>query len=317
MISIEILNRIRGCLYGQAIGDALGLGTEFMSKSEALKCYPDGLRSYNQIIQDAHRKRWIRGDWTDDTDMMICLLNAFDEHGFVISKAASNFKAWYNGVPMGIGRNTIKVLMCSDYEENPFLASEIIWNSSRKSSAGNGALMRTSVLALWPNFNEQWVKNACMLTHYDPRCQYSCLIYTKIIFKIVWQNLCPSYDDIYSFASKLDKEVADIVELAFYSKEIDSLNLDKQPGIGYTYRTLSAALWCLWHAESFYDGLLKVVNEGGDADTNAAVTCAMLGAKFGFESIPSEYVLDLYYKKEYEDIVSSFIEKIEGQFVEQ
>lgn len=26
----ELIDRFRGCLYGQAIGDALGLGTEFM-----------------------------------------------------------------------------------------------------------------------------------------------------------------------------------------------------------------------------------------------------------------------------------------------
>lgn len=46
----------------------LGLGTEFMSRDEVIKKYPDGLKSYNQIIQNAHR-RWIKGDWTDDTDI--------------------------------------------------------------------------------------------------------------------------------------------------------------------------------------------------------------------------------------------------------
>ena len=29
-----IKDRIRGCVYGQAIGDALGLGTEFMSRED-------------------------------------------------------------------------------------------------------------------------------------------------------------------------------------------------------------------------------------------------------------------------------------------
>ena len=44
---------------------------------------------------------------------------------------------------------------------------------------------------------------------------------------------------------------------------------------------------------SFEDGLLQVVNAGGDADTNAAVACAVLGAKFGFSSIPQKYVSGL------------------------
>lgn len=311
MIEKDTLNRIKGCLYGQAVGDALGLGTEFMTKEEVLKYYPKGLNSYAQIIQDAHRRRWIKGDWTDDTDMMICLLNSFTNHGFEIDKAALYFKEWFNGEPMGIGRNTFKVLMCADYTDDPFMVSKIIWDSSRKSSAGNGALMRTSVMGLWPVLNENWIKDACMLTHYDPRCQYSCLLASRIIHNLVWNNIYPDYNSIYEISLNLDKEAAEFVELAYRTQTIDRLCLDKQPGVGYTYRTLSSALWCLWHAETFEDGLLKIVNEGGDSDTNAAISCAVLGARFGFDSIPSKYIETLYYKKEYDNIVSSFINKIE------
>lgn len=47
MNNIEtIKNRMLGCLYGHAIGDALGLGSEFMSKDEVSKNYPGGLKSY-------------------------------------------------------------------------------------------------------------------------------------------------------------------------------------------------------------------------------------------------------------------------------
>jgi len=38
-----IHDRMLGCLYGQAIGDALGLGTEFLNKDDVLKHYPNGL----------------------------------------------------------------------------------------------------------------------------------------------------------------------------------------------------------------------------------------------------------------------------------
>lgn len=60
--------------------------------------------------------------------------------------------------------------------------------------------------------------------------------------------------------------------------------------------TLSVGLWAYWHANSFEEGLLSVVNAGGDADTNGAVACSLLGAKFGFSAIPSEYVDGLIYR---------------------
>lgn len=57
MIDASLVYRMKGCLYGQAIGDALGLGSEFMSKDEVNKNYPNGLKNYDQIIQDSHRRR--------------------------------------------------------------------------------------------------------------------------------------------------------------------------------------------------------------------------------------------------------------------
>ena len=50
-----------------------GLSTEFLSKQEMNRFYPNGIEDYSQIVQDNHRCRWQRGDWTDDTDMMLCI----------------------------------------------------------------------------------------------------------------------------------------------------------------------------------------------------------------------------------------------------
>lgn len=75
-----------------------------------------------------------------------------------------------------------------------------------------------------------------------------------------------------------------------------------------TYRTFAAALWCYWHSKSFVEGLLAVVNEGGDADTNAAVACAILGAKYGYDAIPRYYIDNLHRESEYRQKVNNFIE---------
>lgn len=41
----ELIDRFRGCIYGQAIGDALGLGTEFMTDEDIAWKYPHGLQA--------------------------------------------------------------------------------------------------------------------------------------------------------------------------------------------------------------------------------------------------------------------------------
>ena len=67
-------------------------------------------------------------------------------------------------------------------------------------------------------------------------------------------------------------------------REQNVMNLMADDHIGCTLVTLSVALWACWHASSFEEGHLSVENAGGDADTHSAVACAILGAKYGYQS---------------------------------
>ena len=44
-------NKVLGCLFGQAVGDALGMGAEFLDKEGVAKRYPNGLRHYDDMIR--------------------------------------------------------------------------------------------------------------------------------------------------------------------------------------------------------------------------------------------------------------------------
>lgn len=144
-----IKERFFGTIFGQAVGDALGLSTEFMSKQEVDRFYPNGIEDYSQIVQDDHRRRWQRGDWTDDTDMMLCILDSFVACQKVdILDIARRFKEWMMNGGMGIGRHTYNVMALGDYISNPQKAAEIIWKMGKKKAAANGAVMRTSVVGL-------------------------------------------------------------------------------------------------------------------------------------------------------------------------
>lgn len=212
-----IKDKMLGCLYGQAIGDALGLGSEFMDKDEVQKNYPTGLKHYDQIIQDAHRRRWKKGTWTDDTDMMLCILSAFENGKFNLHKVAQNFQDWFNGEPMGIGGHTYKVLCMGDYVEQPELCSKVWWELSRKQSAANGALMRTSVTGLAQNNIIEQTEAICKMTHYDPRCVGSCVIAASIIHNLVWHNHYLSYDEIKEIAQRYDARILEWIDVAYNS----------------------------------------------------------------------------------------------------
>ncbi len=300
---ISIYDRFKGVLYGQAIGDALGLGTEGMTDEDMAWKYPNGIQHYNQIYQDRHRKRWKIGDWTDDTDMMLCIAEAvIEDKGVNFTNIARHFKEWANGMPMGIGENTYKVLSIGDYVEKPFEVSKKIWEMSHCQSAANGGLMRTSVVGLFPKAIVMCAENICKLTHYDPRCVGTCVIVSQIIHALVYGLPVPNYTQIVNTALFYDDRIADCIRMAHCANDIKDLMDDSC--MGYTLLTFSVALWTFWHAESFVEGLLAVVNAGGDADTNAAVACAILGAKYGFGSIPTEYVDGLLYKKELDRVVN-------------
>lgn len=304
--TIETIDKIYGCLYGQAIGDALGLGAEFLDKEEVLRLYPSGLNHYGQIIQDNHRCRWAKGAWTDDTDMMLCVMRGFDYEGFNTQKVAQNFKNWFNGNPLGIGGHTFKVLCMRDYTERPEDCSRLWWEVSRRESAANGALMRTSVVGLAKRQVREQAEKICKLTHYDSRCIGSCVIVSGIIHNLVWHDKMLTYDEICAIGESYDSRIKEWIELAYNSSDISMLDLDEEPSIGYTLLGLAAALWCYWHTTSFEEGLLKIVNEGGDADTNAAIACSILGAKYGYSSIPKHYVENLYNREPFHRDVSVF-----------
>lgn len=58
---------------------------------------------------------------------------------------------------------------------------------------------------------------------------------------------------------------------------------------GYTLLALQVGLSAYWRAPDFEQGLRRVVEAGGDTDTNGAVAGALLGARFGFEAVPDRW----------------------------
>ena len=288
-------DRVRGVVFGHAVGDAMGLGTEFLSKKEVQACYPGGLHFLDQIRRDSHRSRWKSGSWTDDTDQMLCILDSLLERGCVdITDIAARIHGWALSGGMGIGRTVAEVIYSPGFLRNPWAAAERAWIASGRRAAANGGVMRTSILGAWRwGHPEEIRKNAgdvCRITHWDPRCVASCVVVCLAVSALLGGS-----DDRSSMAESLaaeaggyDPEVREAMERA-YGGNIGDLDLGDPTSIGYTLKALSAGIWALLHPLDFREGILAVIHEGGDADSNAAVAGAVLGARFGFSGIPKEW----------------------------
>ena len=99
-------DRIAGVMIGTAVGDALGAGYEFGSAPLG----PDGPHMIGGGLGN-----FAPGEWTDDTTMAWCVLDAAAQHGGLRSEAALdavalNFREWYDSRPPDIGTQTRAVL---------------------------------------------------------------------------------------------------------------------------------------------------------------------------------------------------------------
>lgn len=313
--ALNIKDKMLGCLSGQAIGDALGFASEAMTKEEVKINYPQGISKYSDVIQDERREGWPIGFWTDDTEMMLSLLDCMidcKENIIDTRKLAAHFLAFYDKWGFTCGILTRKVLNFAPpiYAVKPIVLSKMVWELKGKNNAPNGGLMRTSIVGLWPYNVRKNAEIVCKMTHYDPRCVCSCVIASIIIHDMIWRNRLMSVEEIRQVAKEYDSECVKWVNAAYENNEIANLKLDDEPSMAYTYRTLSAALWAYFHAPDFLTGLLAIVNEGGEADTNGAIACAILGAKFGYSSIPSYYVENLHNRDIYHQKITSFINQV-------
>jgi len=303
--------KLRGLVFGQAIGDALGLLTEFLSRDQVRCHYPKGVHDYGQMLRDRHRSKWQPGEWTDDTDQFLCLLDSqLDNGGWVPSDAAYRLWEWAQE-GRGIGRTTLQVVGHSDYLKRPSEVAREFWEASGRSAAPNGALMRTAAMALGPPswWNESLVEEACHLTHADPRCVSSSLA-TTVALRVLL--LGASEKEAWAKVIQSCESDAATRHVAGKSQEISDLETWKlydSRSRGYTLKTFAAAMWALSHPTSFEEGLTAIVEQGGDADTNGAVAGAMLGARFGFNAIPRHWVEGLIGREALEKRIRRVLEE--------
>eukprot|EP00026_Physarum_polycephalum_P002884 Phypoly_transcript_02893.p1 GENE.Phypoly_transcript_02893~~Phypoly_transcript_02893.p1 ORF type:complete len:395 (+),score=66.58 Phypoly_transcript_02893:1362-2546(+) len=320
-----LVDKIKGVIYGQAIGDAIGLATEFMKRQECVEYYGKyKYISYKAFHNDFHRSRWTPGDWTDDTDQMILILEGMLSTGGQVDAVdfAKRLKFWVKkGFPelgdvagCGLGATVHTVVSNPRFETDPHACAVRAWENSMKNNAANGAVMRTSILGI-PHFEDLGVviantQNICKTTHADPRCVASCVFVTSLIAMMLKGEPCT--DELIEKAYFMgnmelssEKEKQEFYQYC-HAKSLKDLQLDFENSIGYTLKCLGSGVFCV-RGTDFKTLINDLVMEGGDSDTNAAVAGALLGCKIGYSKLPQDWLSGLKEKEWLDEKVDRFL----------
>ncbi|OBT97070.1 hypothetical protein VE01_04873 [Pseudogymnoascus verrucosus] len=209
-VRITAHDKALGAIIGAALGDTIGLYTEFIPRTECSRAYPTGRFSLLEadltpFREDSHRDKFETADWTDDTDQSLALILSF-LHNYVPgsdtppvkpSDIAQRLQIWVQqGLrclgrpPLGIGMTTGRVLMDPEYLRDPEAVALACWLRSGRSIAPNGSLMRThplGVMCAGKTLEEtfQVATDVGKVTHVDPRCVVSCCLVTALIRGII------------------------------------------------------------------------------------------------------------------------------------
>ncbi|KAI8919478.1 ADP-ribosylation/Crystallin J1 [Powellomyces hirtus] len=240
----SVKDKIKGLVFGAALGDAVGLATEFLTKQEATHLYGQGPIRFGSssfssttpdeqgfpFHRDGHRSRWQEGDFTDDTDQLLLLVQSVLATGgsFDFRDFAARLKYWIgNGLvfpdgstkpPCGIGRTVSLVVGSPGFTDDPHRAAWNVWENYGRQLAANGAVMRSAALGAVVFHDEvKMVKNAidaAQVTHADPRCLVSCVIVNVLIA----QMLC------------MDDLGADVSSMALLTTVVNQYKFLLQPG---------------------------------------------------------------------------------------
>lgn len=252
----QIGNGLRDCVYGAAIGDALGVPYEFKIRG-LFRC--KGMVEGGTHGQPA-------GTWSDDTALMLATCDSIRVTGRIdIDDMRRRFTDWYrhgaytpDGAVFDVGGTTARAL------DSGIGGSDEMDN-------GNGSLMRIAPLAFC-DATEEEVAAVSAITHAHETSTSACIRLVRML-RTLMRN--PQ-----GIMFKLRSTYAERTQWSVHSD-------------GFVEHTLDAALWCLASTDGYADCVLRAVNLGHDTDTTACVAGTLAGVAYGFDAIPDEWVSGL------------------------
>uniref|UniRef100_A0A914PER0 ADP-ribosylhydrolase ARH3 n=1 Tax=Panagrolaimus davidi TaxID=227884 RepID=A0A914PER0_9BILA len=172
-------------------------------------------------------------------------------------------------------------------------------------SFSNGALMRISPLAIaFRNLSTKELREAAKadssLTHANPIVWDAVATYCVALAALLkGKSITEAFDEAFESTETpmireylKDAKTHDIPVKLYqedFSQPFKTINGDAEHQ-GFIGVAFQSAFYQLLHAKSFSSGLEDAIARGGDTDTNGCIVGALIGARFGVDNIPKEWI---------------------------
>ena len=293
-------DRAAGVLLGQACGDALGVPYEFgtapLDPATGPRMEGGGLGAYAP------------GEWSDDTQMAVAVAEVAATGADLtgddaLEQVAAGFLRWHADGPADIGLQTRSILAGRprhpsdrDHVALRELSADLHRRTGR--TAGNGALMRTSVVGLTRLHDRRATAGAARavaaLTHADPAAGDSCVLWSEAVRRAV-------VDGVLDLTGGLDLLPED--RRAWWAARLEEAET-RQPETfvanGWTVTALQAAWSAVRHTRDaagpahVVAALHRAIGIGHDTDTVAAIAGGLLGARYGASALPFAWTREVH-----------------------
>jgi ADP-ribosylglycohydrolase len=287
-------DRIVGCILGTAVGDAIGLPYEGLSRRRAEKLLGR---------PDRHRFFFGCGMVSDDTEhtciVAQSLIAACGDLSAFRRSFAWGLRRWLLDIPAGIGITTLRSILRLWVGFGP--------ERSGVYSSGHGPAMRAAILGVTIDDTTalcDFVGVSSRITHTDPKAEIGALAVALGAQMAGQHGEASANEYLARLASVLDDRgrefltlIADVVRSVNARQSTaafaDSMGLAK--GVScYIYHSVPVALhaW-LSYPQDCRAAIESVVACGGNTDSTGAIVGGIVGASVGRSGIPDDWLSGL------------------------
>jgi len=297
-------DKLKGCIYGLFIADALATPYEFRSED-----YMKNLTSIEMVPPHGHQRTYkevASGTWSDEGSMTLAMMETIVAcHGFKPKHFLRNLEAYkYEGAftvnkhAFGYSRHLEQVLKAHKEGAKIYHLDEVA------KSRDTDSLVRSVPLAIWdlPNDGKNTIQLAhtqALITNGNPIAGVCSAIYMQWIKNIIHKEKNPFVKSVHQLFELYNTDMRQIIMIEILQHKPNAAVNDIAECLMDTYEIICKT-------ESYHEAVLAAVKKGNHSTSLSASVGAIAGLIYGYRAIPTKWVQALRNKDMIDALVTNY-----------